>query len=58
MVYIVERYVPGLSGSDLLCGLAELTRATEAPTTDPAVRYLGSAIVAAVAVRPTNGGLR
>jgi Nickel responsive protein SCO4226-like len=41
MVYVVERYLPGLSRSDLLRGLSRLEQATEAR----AVRYLGSTIV-------------
>ena len=38
MVYVVERYLPGLSRSDLLQGLSRLEQASE-------VRYLGSTIV-------------
>ena len=38
MVYVVERYLPGLSRSDLLQGLSRLER-------DREVRYLGSTIV-------------
>jgi Protein of unknown function (DUF4242) len=38
MVYVVERYLPGLSRSDLLHGLSRLER-------EPGVRYLGSTIV-------------
>ena len=38
MVYVVERYLPGLSRSDLLHGLSRLERESE-------VRYLGSTIV-------------
>ena len=46
MVYVVERYLPGLSRSDLLRRLSELERATEGlRTVSPAVRYLGSTIV-------------
>jgi Protein of unknown function (DUF4242) len=41
MVYVVERYLPGLSRTDLLRGLSKLEQATEAR----AVRYLGSTIV-------------
>ena len=41
MVYVVERYLPGLSHSDLLRGLSMLEQKTEAP----GVRYLGSTIV-------------
>jgi hypothetical protein len=40
MVYVVERYLPGLSRSDLLRGLTRLEQAAEAE-----VRYLGSTIV-------------
>lgn len=39
MVYVVERYLPGLAGSDLLAALDRL--ASEAAD----VRYLGSTIV-------------
>jgi len=46
MVFVVERYLPGLSRSDLLRRLSELERATEGPWTEGAgVRYLGSTIV-------------
>ncbi len=45
MVFVVERYLPGLSRSNLLHGLAELERASEAPGESQAVRYLGSTIV-------------
>ena len=38
MVYVVERYLPGLSRSGLLHGLSRLERESE-------VRYLGSTIV-------------
>jgi hypothetical protein len=38
MVYVVERYLPGLSRSDLLHALSRLERESE-------VRYLGSTIV-------------
>jgi hypothetical protein len=38
MVYVVERYLPGLSRSELLHGLARLEQ-------DEDVRYLGSTIV-------------
>ena len=38
MVYVVERYLPGLTRSDLLQGLSRLGRGSE-------VRYLGSTIV-------------
>jgi Nickel responsive protein SCO4226-like len=41
MVFVVERYLPGLSHSDLLRGLSRLEQATGAR----AVRYLGSTIV-------------
>ena len=43
MVYVVERYLPGLSRSDLLHGLSRLEQAER--NTAPAVRYLGSTIV-------------
>jgi Nickel responsive protein SCO4226-like len=45
MVYVVERYLPGLSRSDLLRGLSKLERAVEEQGEGPAVRYLGSTIV-------------
>ena len=45
MVYVVERYLPGLSRSDLLRTLSDLRRATEQKAEEPAVRYLGSTIV-------------
>ena len=46
MVYVVERYLPGLSQSDLLRRLSELEEATESLWTESAgVRYLGSTIV-------------
>jgi len=43
MVYVVERYLPGLSRSDLLRGLARLEQAAADEQTE--VRYLGSTIV-------------
>jgi Protein of unknown function (DUF4242) len=45
MVYVVERYLPGLSRSDFLRRLAELEQATQKQGVEPAVRYLGSTIV-------------
>jgi hypothetical protein len=46
MVYIVERYLPGLAQSDLLAGLHRLERRTQQPNDRAAVvRYLGSTIV-------------
>ena len=46
MVYVVERYLPGLSRSDLLHGLSRLERTMkELRAEEPAVRYLGSTIV-------------
>jgi Protein of unknown function (DUF4242) len=46
MVYVVERYLPGLLRSDLLRTLAELERATEELRVEGSVvRYLGSTIV-------------
>ena len=46
MVYVVERYLPGLSRSDLLRGLSRLEQATGSEQNErPAVRYLGSTIV-------------
>jgi Nickel responsive protein SCO4226-like len=43
MVFVVERYLPGLSRSDLLHGLSRLER--DATSERRAVRYLGSTIV-------------
>jgi hypothetical protein len=43
MVYVVERYLPGLSRSDLLHGLSRLERDTKSDGRE--VRYLGSTIV-------------
>jgi Nickel responsive protein SCO4226-like len=45
MVYVVERYLPGLSRSDLLRGLLRLEQASEEPESCTAVRYLDSTIV-------------
>ena len=46
MVYVVERYLPGLSRTSLLHGLSRLEQAIEAePGETQAVRYLGSTIV-------------
>ena len=46
MVYVVERYLPGLSRSDLSRRLSKLESATEALRDEgSAVRYLGSTIV-------------
>jgi hypothetical protein len=46
MVYVVERYLPGLSKSNLLRTLPELERATEELQLEGSpVRYLGSTIV-------------
>jgi Protein of unknown function (DUF4242) len=45
MVYVVERYLPGLTRSNLLGTLADLERATEELRDGPTVRYLGSTIV-------------
>jgi hypothetical protein len=45
MVYVVERYLPGLFRSDLLRGLSRLEQAAEPEGDGPAVRYLGSTIV-------------
>jgi hypothetical protein len=44
MVFVVERYLPGLLRSDLLHGLSRLERASQEDE-GPAVRYLGSTIV-------------
>jgi hypothetical protein len=43
MVYVVERYLPGLSRSDLLHGLSRLEREPRCDGRE--VRYLGSTIV-------------
>jgi hypothetical protein len=46
MVYVVERYLPGLLRSDLLRGLSRLERALEETRSEAGtVRYLGSTIV-------------
>ena len=44
MVYVVERYLPGLVRSDLLRGLSRLEQ-LEQREAGHAVRYLGSTIV-------------
>lgn len=45
MVFVVERYLPGLSRSDLLHELARLARTRELRDEAGEVRYLGSTIV-------------
>jgi hypothetical protein len=45
MVYVVERYLPGLSQSDLLRGLSRLEALEDLQAEGSAVRYLGSTIV-------------
>jgi Nickel responsive protein SCO4226-like len=45
MVFVVERYLPGLSCSDFLRDLAKLERTQEMPYAAGGVRYLGSTIV-------------
>ena len=45
MVYVVERYLPGLLHSDLLHGLSNLERSEELTDEGQWVRYLGSTIV-------------
>ena len=45
MVYVVERYLPGLSDSHLLQGLSRLERAEIEREETGTVRYLGSTIV-------------
>ena len=46
MIYLVERYLPGLDRSGLLNGLRRLQQSTHQPAHDTApVRYLGSTIV-------------
>lgn len=44
-MYIVERYVPGLSRSDLLAALERLREASAGREESSSVRYLGSTIV-------------
>ena len=44
MVFVVERYLPGLFQSDLLRGLTRLEQA-DSGEEEQAVRYLGSTIV-------------
>ena len=45
MVYVVERYLPGLHRSDLLRGLLRLEQGSEEGNRGANVRYLGSTIV-------------
>jgi hypothetical protein len=45
MVYVVERYLPGLHRSDLLRGLLRLEHGDEKAARGSEVRYLGSTIV-------------
>ena len=45
MVYVVERYLPGLHRSDLLSGLSRLEPMREGADCGAEVRYLGSTIV-------------
>jgi hypothetical protein len=45
MVYVVERYLPGLLRSDLLRGLSRLGRVEDGAEETAAVRYLDSTIV-------------
>ena len=45
MVYVVERYLPGLHRSDLLRGLLRLEQGSEEGNRGAKVRYLGSTIV-------------
>jgi hypothetical protein len=45
MVFVVERYLPGLSRSDLLHELARFERTQELREETGVVRYLGSTIV-------------
>ena len=45
MVYVVERYLPGLHRSDLLRGLLRLEQGSEETERGAEVRYLGSTIV-------------
>lgn len=45
MVFVVERYLPGLAHSDLLHGLSRLEGLEEQADEAKGVRYLGSTIV-------------
>ena len=45
MVYVVERYLPGLVQGELLRSLQQLHAANEGPREGARVRYLGSTIV-------------
>ena len=46
MIYVVERYLPGLERGELLNGLRRPQHSTQQPAHDTApVRYLGSTIV-------------
>ena len=45
MVFVVERYLPGLLRSDLLRRLSSLERLGRQTDPEPVVRYLGSTIV-------------
>lgn len=45
MVYVVERYLPGLLRSDLLCRLSKLAGVEGRADERVQVRYLGSTIV-------------
>ena len=45
MVFVVERYLPGLLRSDLLRRLSRLERSELQMDSEPVVRYLGSTIV-------------
>jgi uncharacterized protein DUF4242 len=45
MVFVVERYLPGLCRSHLVHELARLEGTQEQPSTAGEVRYLGSTIV-------------
>ncbi len=45
MVFVVERYLPGLLRSDLLRRLSRLERSELQKDSEPVVRYLGSTIV-------------
>jgi hypothetical protein len=45
MVFVVERYLPGLLRSGLLHGLSKLEQLEDRTDGTPSVRYLGSTIV-------------
>jgi len=55
MIYVVERYLPGLDRSGLLKGLRRLQQSVRQPTDQTtAVRYLGTTIVRSSSPMPTT----